>query len=858
MNRKICSRGVFGTSILLSLIVMGFRLEPLAKAAGNSYANIPKATKQQHVVETYGKLPLSFEANVGQTSSQVKFLSRGQGYTLFLTRRAEAVLVLGKTAPKRSPAEPADKLVEPQPEAAPPAALRMKLVGAKRTPQVEALEELPGKANYFIGNDPKKWRTNVPTYAKVRYREVYPGVDLVYYGKGRQLEHDFIVAPDADPRAITLDLEGAGRVSIGAKGDLILAMKDGEVRFLKPMVYQEVEGVRREMSGSYRLKGAHQVGFQVAAYDTGRPLIIDPALAYSTYLGGSGTDSGNGIAIDTAGDAYVTGVTNSPNFPTMSPIPGACPLTCGTGLNTDAFVTKVNSGGTALVYSSYLGGSGDDVGYGIAVDSSGAYVTGATSSSDFPTMSAFQATLGGPGDAFVAKLNSDGNGLVYSTYLGGESEDVGLGIAVDASGDAYVTGFTDPDFPTTSGAFQPNAPAGEAAAFVAKLSAAGNALLYSTYLGGNTFDQGFGIAVDSGGNAYVTGVTYSSDFPTKNATQSTLGGPDNAFVTKLNPSLIGAASLVYSTYLGGSSEDIGYGIAVDFGGNAYVTGSASSDNFPATRRLGPGGAEDAFVAKLNAAGDALVYSTFVGGGFLDLGRGIAVDSGGNAHITGITYSSNFPTTANAIQSSSGGGGDAFVTVLNPQGTALVYSSYLGGSGYDEAHGVAVDSIGHAYVTGFTNSINFPTTLNAFQSTVPLPPGNGDAFVTKIANITCKPEMDDVEGDGHENGDDGREGEFHFCKSSGEMDFEEHDRDGKTVGQPLRGKVNAVTVSGNQAIINGSGTLADGTPVNYTAVVLGNQPVTGTNTFAISWVTATGSVFQTFGPLTDGYILVQPQ
>jgi len=831
-------------------------------------------------VNSYGRLPLSFEVNVGQTSSEVKFLSRGQGYTVFLTQHAEAVLVLCKSAPKRTPAQPEDRLsafVEPQPEVAPPAVLRMTLLGAKRTPHLEGLEEFPGKANYFIGNDPRKWRTNVPMYAKVRYREVYPGVDLLYYGNQRQVEHDFIVAPGTDPRVITLGLEGADKASIGADGDFVLGIKDGEVRFQKPVVYQEVDGVRREIPSNYVVKAARQVGFHVGRYDGTRPLIIDPVLSYSTYLGGSGNDSGFGIAVDSAVNAYVTGATNSPNFPTMNPVTAACPPTCGSGLNMDAFVTKLNpslTGAASLVYSTYLGGSGNDSGNAIAVDSGhNAYVTGGTSSSDFPTVNAYQSTLGGtrveglvvnPGDAFVAKLNSAGNGLVYSTYLGGESEDVGLGIAVDAAEDAYVTGFTDPDFPTTPGAFQPNAPAGESAAFVAKLSAAGNSLLYSTYVGGSTFDQGFAIAVDSGGNAYVTGITYSGDFPTMNAFQSTLGSPyaGNAFVTKLNPSLTGAASLVYSTYLGGTDLDQGFGIAVDSGGNAYVTGFASSDNFPATGRLGPGGGEDAFVTKLNPSltgAASLVYSTYLGGGGYDAGHSISVDSGGNAYVTGITYSSDFLTTANAIQSSAGGGSDAFVAVLNPQGAALVYSSYLGGSGFDEGTGIALDAYLSAYVTGFTNSINFPTTANAFQSTAPLQlPGNTDAFVTKIANIACKPEKDDVEGDGHENGSDGHEGEFHFCKSSSEMDFEERDSDGKIIAKPMKGKMNAVTVSGNQAIIAGSGTLADGTPVNYTAVVLGNQPVIGANRFAISWITATGSVFQRSGALTDGYIVVKPQ
>jgi hypothetical protein len=910
MNRKIFFRGVFGTSILLSSIVIGFRPEPLAKVAGNGSGDTPEATKQQHVVETYGKLPLSFEANVGQTRNQVKFLSRGQGYTLFLTRRAEAVLVLAESPRKRTPAPPTDKLsalVKPQPEAASPAVLRMKLVGAKRTPRVEGLDEFPGKANYFVGNDPKKWRTNVPMYAKVRAHAVYPGVDLVYYGNQRQLEHDFIVAPGADPGAITMVVEGAERLSLDAQGDLVLAMKDGEVRLQKPVVYQEVDGVRQEIPSRYTLKNAHRVGFQIAAYDASRPLTIDPVLAYSTYLGGSGGDGGFGIAVDSSGDAYVTGLTFSSDFPTKNPTAGACVGTCGTtGSNGDVFVTKLTHSGSGLVYSTYLGGSGFDEGRGIAVDSSGdAYVTGGTASSDFPTKNPTAGacvgtcgTTASNGVAFVTKLTPSGNGLVYSTYLGGSGFDEGFGIAVDSSGDAYVTGVTDSsDFPTknpTAGACVGTCgTAGNIDAFVTKLTPSGNGLVYSTYLGGSGFDEGLGIAVDSSGDAYVTGVTGSSDFPTKNPTAGacvgtcgTTASNGNAFVTKLTPS---GSGLVYSTYLGGSGGDEAFGIAVDSSGDAYVTGHTFSSDFP-TKNPTAGACVGtcattasngvAFVTKLTPSGNGLVYSTYLGGSGGDVGGGIAVDSSGDAYVTGVTTSSDFPTknpTAGACVGTCGTGtnADAFVTVLNPPGSVLVFSTYLGGSGdegglheqigfinFDFAGfgAIAVDASLSAYVTGITNSNNFATknpTPGACVGTCGTGT-NSDAFVTKFANITCKPENDDVEGDGHENGDDGREGQFRFCKSSGEMDFEERDSDGKIVGKPLRGKMDAVSVSGSQAIITGSGTLADGTPVNYTAVVLGNQPVISANTFAISWVTATGSVFQTSGPLTDGSIVVEPQ
>jgi hypothetical protein len=711
-------------------------LEAVAKAS-------PDESKSR-LVNFYGRLPLSFEANRGQTDPQVKFVARGSGYTLFLTRRGEAVLALRKPAPQRDPLKPAALESMPaalNPEAAgPPAIVRMKLVGANAKPQAEALGELPGKANYFIGNNPKKWRTNVPVYANVRYREVYPGVDLVYYGNQRQLEHDFIVAPGADPRSITLNLAGAEKLFLDPQSALVLAVKDGELRLDKPHIYQEVEGVRREISGGYVLKNAHQVSFQIAEYDASKPLVIDPTLFYSTYLGGSSFDEGIGIAVDSGGDAYVTGVTQSINFPTT---PGAF-QSADPGLGNDhAFVTKLNSTGSALVYSTYLGGSSFDEGFGIAVDSGGnAYVTGFTESANFPTTpGAFQTGLPGFAHAFVTKLNRSGSGLVYSTYLGGSNVDEGFGIAVDSGGNAYVTGFTDSaNFPTTPGAFQTSLPDG-GNAFVTKLNPAGSAPVYSTYLGGSTFEEGFGIAVDSGGNAYLTGLTESSNFPTTpGAFQSADPGLGNfhAFVTKLNPS---GSGLAYSTYLGGSGSDeaLFSGIAVDSGGNAYITGLTNSVNFPTTpgafQSADPGlGNFHAFVTKLNPSASGLAYSTYLGGSSTDEGISIAVDSAGNAFVTGLTDSPNFPTTANAIQPAPGGGFDAFVTVLNPHGAALVYSSYLGGSGTDEGLGIALDPSFNAYVTGFTQSTDFPTTQGAFQSTAPVPPGSGDAFVTKIGGF----------------------------------------------------------------------------------------------------------------------------
>jgi hypothetical protein len=660
-------------------------------------------------IENLNKLPLVFERNQGQTSSQVKFLARGQGYTLFLTS-GEAVLALHNASPKSG-------------------VLHVKMLGANPASDVSGMDEMPGKSNYFIGNDAKKWQTNVPMYAKVRYKSVYCGIDLVYYGNQRELEYDFVVAPGADPRRIQLGVRGARKISRSEDGDLVLAMDAGEIRWHKPVVYQEKGGARQEVAAHYAIKGKNRVAFEVADYDLRRPLFIDP-LIYSTYLGGSGGDEGFGIAVDSSGNAYVTGWTNSTDFPTMNPLQPA-----NRGYS-NAFVSKLNLTRSALVYSTYLGGSGEDFGEGIAVDSSGsAYVTGYTASTDFPTMDPLQPSYGGgPWDGFVAKLNPTGSALVYSTYLGGGGDDQGHAIAVDSSGSAYITGWTaSTDFPTVN-PLQP-ANGGGYDAFLAKVNPAGSALVYSTYLGGSGYDYGYGIAVDGSGNAYATGMTESTNFPTMNPLQPANGATnptlENAFVAKLDST---GSALIYSTYFGGSGGDYGFGIAVDTWGNAYITGY-TGPGFPTMNPLQPafGGGTygtDAFVTKLNPTGSALVYSTYLGGSEDDVGWGIAVDSSGNAYVTGYTQSTDFPTV-NPLQPANGGGySDAFVAELNSTGSALVYSTYLGGTSEDIGWGIAVDSSGSAYVTGITVSTDFPT-MNPLQ---PANAGGGaDAFVARIAS-----------------------------------------------------------------------------------------------------------------------------
>jgi Beta-propeller repeat len=562
---------------------------------------------QSKILDSYGKLPLSFEANHGQTDGAVKFFSRTGGYTLFLTSDEAVLAMRGKMVKKNSPQGPKPASLADSggtPKAMPfpktfhgtssgrdavatedmsTSVLRMKLRNSNPAAKVTGLDELAGTSNYFIGNDPAKWRTNVPTYAKVKYEGVYSGIDLVYYGTQQQLEYDFIVAPGADPRRIEFDVRGAKRIRRDEHGDLVLKMRDSEIRWHKPVVYQEKDGTRREIAARYTITGANRVGFDVTGYDASRPLYIDP-LIYSTYLGGSDTDSGYGITVDSEGNAYVTGITYSTDFPTKNPLQAA------KAGGFDAFVAKINPTGSALVYSTYLGGSDYDQGKGIAVDSAGnAYVTGATISTDFPTMNPLQPAYGGgQEDAFVAKINPTGSALVYSTYLGGSNVEEGDGIAVDSAGNAHVTGVTGSnDFPTKN-PLQP-ANGGYWDTFVAKLNPSGSALVYSTYLGGNYYDQGRGIALDSSGKACVTGQTSSTDFPTTPGAFQTVcsGGTacvGDVFVAKMNAA---GSALVYSTYLGGSDDDRDNGIAVDSAGNAYVTGQTESTDFPTKNPLQP-------------------------------------------------------------------------------------------------------------------------------------------------------------------------------------------------------------------------------------------------------------------------------
>ena len=723
-------KNLITTLLMLTLLLPAMPVTPLTKAESTV------------LNESYGVLPLHFEPNRGQTDRAVKFLTRGEGYTLFLTN-TEAVLAFSQAGTGEDATTRKNTV------------LRMRLLGAATDAPVEGRAPLPGVSNYFLGDDPQSWQTAIPQYARVHYSQVYPGIDLAYYGNQGQLEYDFLLAPGANPDVIQMAFEGADQMEVNESGDLLLNLGGGSIRLYKPIAYQDVQHVRRVVEVAYVLTAPGQISLQLGAYNPALPLVIDPVLAYSSYLGGSAGDYGNGIAVDGAGNAYVVGQAGSTNFPTTA---GSFqPALSGTLGYTDAFVTKINAAGNAIVYSTYLGGSGPDVALGVAVDSTGsAYVVGEEQSTNFPTTAGAFQTPQYDWDVFVVKLNPTGSGLTYASHFGGEGSDHGLAIALDSAGNAYTTGWTNfqvgsRPFPTVN-AFQPNYGGGNNDAFVAKLNAAGSALVYSTFLGGGTAllnstdDWGQGIAVDSAGSAYVIGATYAPDFPfTAGAFNTPRAGLD-VFATKLSPS---GSSLIYSARIGGNARDNGLDIDVDTSGNAYLTGYTESqddpfttgnEGFPVTAgAFQTSGFFDAFVTKLNPQGSGLVYSTYLGGSAdVERGWGIAVNSAGHAYIVGDTKSGDFPT-ANPIQPVYGGGlADAFVAKLSPTGSSVVYSTFLGGNLSDEGRGIALDSSSNAYVTGMTSSFQFPV-AGPFQGTN----GGGinnhdDAFVAKISDNTSTP------------------------------------------------------------------------------------------------------------------------
>ena len=714
-----------------------FLMSGASTLLGSQLTHKPSEAERQTIERNFDLLPLRFEPNQGQSSSDADFLAQGRGFSaLFRENRAD-FLFTGHPATSRP--------------------LSVTLLEASRNSVVSGEQPLPGTVNYFIGNDHKKWHSGLPTFERLRYTSVYPGTDLIYYGNKGSLEFDFQLSPGAAPSHIQMHFEGARSLRIDRKGDLVVTANDGHVSFQKPVIYQPTEGGRKNfVAGYFKILEKNTVSFAVAKYDRTRPLIIDPILNYSTYIGQLA--EATAIAVDQSGEAYVTGVAEE-EFPTtpgsyqpvaVKSCTGKLWPECGS-----PFVAKFNKTGTALLYSTFLTGSGVDTANGIALDANGdAFVVGSTSSTDFPITTGALQTKNNAGQTtgFVTELNSTGASLLYSTYLGGSASTSVNRVAIDTFGNAYLTGSTeDTNFPTTPGAYRTTAvikaTAGSNSAFIAKLNSPGTALVYSTYLGGSQADAAFAIAVNSAGEAYVGGNTTSNDFPvTQGAVQGTreASNVQAGFVTKLNAS---GSALVYSTYLGGKAFDNLASIALDSNGDAYVTGGTNSPDFPVTSgafqpNIGISYFDypqtNAFVSELNSAGTSLVYSTFLGGGvslslladYGDQATGIAVDGQGMVYLTGTACTGDFPVTTGAFEPQNLDGEitaecTAFLTKLNPApNTPLLYSTFFGGTGntdpYDYAYGegangLAVDPSGNVYLAGFTFSIDFPITAGVVET-----------------------------------------------------------------------------------------------------------------------------------------------
>jgi len=689
----------FGLALMLTPLTSSTQLSNSESAYGSLSGQRSQVRARAEAVE----LPLSFEANRGQADPRVRFVSRGNGYSLLLTPN-EAVIRLraGIAAPEQERAT-----------------LRMKLIGANPYPRVEGDELLPGKSSYFMGSAESAWIRDIPNYAKVRYRGVYTGVDLTFYGNQRQLEYDFIVSAGSDPGLIRLSFEGATSLTLDAREDLVIDTPAGGLVMRKPLIYQEADGSRKNVEGRYSISDGGSVGFQIGDYDQSLPLVIDPVLGYSTYLGGRTSDIANDIAIDSGGNAYITGETDSLDFP-MNPDTSTEVFQRRFSASSDAFVVKLDPSGRTILFSTYLGKKGFDRALSIAVDQEGnSYITGRTDSPNFPvTDDAGQKSLAGSDDAFLVKLDSAGRNLLYSTYAGGEDLDIGTSVALDSADNVFITGFTlSTKFPTTAGAFQTSLK-GRVDAFLARFSPSptGQALSlgYSTFIGGGDADEAYGLAVDPAGIAYITGLTRSRDYPTTaGAFQTLLNGSSDAFLTRFDTTSAGSGSLLFSTFLGGSLDDQGRSISLDEIGNPYVTGQTASKDFPTTAGAAQPflrGSLDAFVTKLNPGGAQTLYSTYLGGGNNDVGTAIGIEGVGNAYVTGHTDSADYPTTEGALQTAFGGGSvDAFVTKLAATGSSpLVYSTYFGGSNLDEGRGLAVDKAGNVFVAGLTMSNNLLT------------------------------------------------------------------------------------------------------------------------------------------------------
>jgi hypothetical protein len=699
--------------------------------------------------QLFASVPLYFEP-LDSSTSPGGFVARGGNYQ-FLLRADEVMLALSKidSSASSSPFE-RDSLTAPRAMAT--RTLRMSFPGCNAKATLAGLAQGVATVNYFVGADPAQWRKGVATFSKVRVGNLYPGIDLVYYGNQQKLEYDFVIGPHVDPRLIAIRFQGADNIRVTPEGELVLRLGSDQVRQPAPRLYQVVKGAAKEVRGSYRFKDPTTVEFAVGEYDPDLPLIIDPILGYSSYFGGNAGDISLAIKVHTnSGSVYIAGQTLSTSFPFTVP-PGALQTNFHGGtINGDAFVAKFDQTLTNLLYLTYFGGTANDAVLDLAVDDAGnAFITGFTESTNLPTANALFSRIAGtfdpkfnafPIDAFIAELNPSGSQLVYSTYLGGSDTDIAGGIAVGPGGTAYVTGYTtSTNFPTTNAAF--SVFKGSRDVFIAAIGAGGTPLIYSTYMGGTNVDEGEGIAVDNTGVAYVTGYTSSTNFPTTNAFRTLLNSGTNAvandvFVARFSP----GGALTTSTFLGGTNSDAGFRIALDAANAAYVTGSAGSPDFPNTAtnivglRVGATGSNsfnsDAFLAKITFSSNVatLAWSSLFGGTKDDTGWGLAVDAVGDAFVIGLTLSTNFPVlnTNDFLRATNSGRQDLFVTAFDAGGNALLYSAYLGGSGDDYGYGIALDSADNAFITGRTLSTDFPV-VGGFQGSLT---GPNDAVIAKI-------------------------------------------------------------------------------------------------------------------------------
>jgi len=747
---------------------------------------------------SFSHQPLAFEPNVGQTDAEVEFLARGPGYQLFLTG-SEAVMVLSSPnasegAKRLGVLQPSAALwdglgfcenreftersntfesgagvqqsrtlahgldapspVESSPGPRHSQVLRMRLVGSNDSPPVQGEVGLTGKVNYFIGNDPSRWRTNIPTFAKVQYREVYPGTDLVYYGnqEGR-LEYDFVLAPGADPDLIALEFDGADRIDVDASGDLVAWVGGRPVRWQKPVVYQEFDGRRTEIAGAYRLDdgalafqadASHRIGFELAAYDRSQPLVIDPVLVYSTYLGGGQSESQEffGVSTDSQGNAYVVGHTQSPDFPVLNALQSNF-----AGPGADAFVAKIGPNGERL-YATYLGGKSSD-GYewasGVAVDAQGsAYVVGLTGSTNFPMVNPLQANYAGVGDVFIAILNPEGSAITFSSYLGGSSRDaveIGKNVALDAQGNIYLAGSTySADFPVQN-PWQSFTDSLDG--FITKLEAGGKRILYSTFYGGSMVERITNIAVDSNGYAYIAGWTYSLDLPVKNAYQPYFAGAEYArdfFYAKIEPD---GTDLVFASYFGGTGYQTFSDLALGPDGSIWLTGEEFSSpglatpgayqTEPSPVPSGDGFALGSIVARFDGTNGSLLAATYLDAGSI---AAVAVATDGTVFVAGEASGAGNARPrrplelVNPLQSLHGGYSDGFVAKFSPDLSSLLFSTYFGGSGHDRIHCLALDPSGNLLLAGLTQSSSGFPVVNAFQANYG--GGETDAFVAKIS------------------------------------------------------------------------------------------------------------------------------